>query len=214
MHVGRLGPGGRLSCTHHTSPANPPLARHLQYTGFAILYMLEPAGCITEVSQFLHALWFSVHTSATIGYGHMYAGASGGRSPRLEGGLDAGMHVPACCGPGDVLWTASGRPQHPPPCVMGSEHASMGLAGGEASTPRRTQSGARPPTCRAPDPDCKSTNFIILCEVLTTCLLQASLLGVVYARFRCGVQGADGGAAGGVGAPCPVRGMPEPGEGC
>uniref|UniRef100_A0A1D2AEI2 ATP-sensitive inward rectifier potassium channel 12 n=1 Tax=Auxenochlorella protothecoides TaxID=3075 RepID=A0A1D2AEI2_AUXPR len=76
------------------------------YTTFAFLYMLEPDGCITKVHQFSHAMWFSVHTSATIGYGHM-----------------------------------------------------------------------------APNPDCVSTNLLILAEVLTTCLLQAALLGVVYARF-------------------------------
>lgn len=43
-----------------------------------------------------------------------------------------------------------------------------------------------PPLRRAPNPDCISTNLVILAEVLTTCLLQAALLGVVYARFRCG----------------------------
>lgn len=32
--------------------------------------MTQPAHCVTNVDKFLHALWFSVHTAATIGYGH------------------------------------------------------------------------------------------------------------------------------------------------
>ena len=36
----------------------------------------------------------------------------------------------------------------------------------------------------APDPDCLGLNLIITAEVISTVLLQASLLGVVYARFR------------------------------
>jgi hypothetical protein len=36
---------------------------------FAVLYMTQPAHCISRVNKFSHALWFSVHTSATIGYG-------------------------------------------------------------------------------------------------------------------------------------------------
>ncbi|KAK2079121.1 hypothetical protein QBZ16_002812 [Prototheca wickerhamii] len=78
----------------------------VMYLAFAYVYLLEPAGCISKVNHFLHALWFSVHTSATIGYGHM-----------------------------------------------------------------------------APNPDCPSTNLMILLQVLTTNLLQAALLGCVYARF-------------------------------
>lgn len=42
----------------------------LQYFLFAGLYFTQP-GCITKTSSFIHLLWFSVHTSATIGYGHM-----------------------------------------------------------------------------------------------------------------------------------------------
>lgn len=53
-------------------PPHPTLPCAAQYTTFAFLYMLEPDGCITKVHQFSHAMWFSVHTSATIGYGHMW----------------------------------------------------------------------------------------------------------------------------------------------
>jgi hypothetical protein len=35
--------------------------------------MFQPEGCISRLTagSFLHALWFSMQTSATIGYGHM-----------------------------------------------------------------------------------------------------------------------------------------------
>ncbi|PRW33237.1 inward rectifier potassium channel 2-like isoform X7 isoform B [Chlorella sorokiniana] len=39
------------------------------YSLFAAFYISQP-GCITKVSNFWHALWFSVESSATIGYGH------------------------------------------------------------------------------------------------------------------------------------------------
>lgn len=42
-----------------------------QYIVYALLYMSQPKHCISLVQNFTHALWFSVHTSATIGYGHM-----------------------------------------------------------------------------------------------------------------------------------------------
>lgn len=45
----------------------PPAAPCSQYAFFALLYMAQPRSCITRVSHFLHALWFSVQTSATIG---------------------------------------------------------------------------------------------------------------------------------------------------
>lgn len=48
-----------------------PRSSFPQYLAFAYVYLLEPVGCISKVNHFLHALWFSVHTSATIGYGHM-----------------------------------------------------------------------------------------------------------------------------------------------
>lgn len=51
--------------------------------------------------------------------------------------------------------------------------------------------------CRAPNPDCPSTNLMILLQVLTTNLLQAALLGCVYARFRYGVREAMGKGQGG-----------------
>ncbi|KAK9809060.1 hypothetical protein WJX72_008704 [[Myrmecia] bisecta] len=41
----------------------------LQYTAFASLYFWQSEHCIEGIHNFLHALWFSVQTSATIGYG-------------------------------------------------------------------------------------------------------------------------------------------------
>lgn len=70
------------------------------------MYMLQPAHCVSNVQKFSHALWFSVHTAATIGYGH-----------------------------------------------------------------------------QAPNPDCVTLNSIIMVQVMTAALMQAALLGAVYARF-------------------------------
>lgn len=47
----------------------------------------------------------------------------------------------------------------------------------------------------APDPDCLGLNLVIMGEVIATVLLQAALLGVVFARFRCGRHGAGAAAA-------------------
>ena len=41
----------------------------LQYATFALLYYFQAKHCIKGVKHYLHALWFSVQTSATIGYG-------------------------------------------------------------------------------------------------------------------------------------------------
>ena len=41
----------------------------LQYATFGLLYYLQAEHCIKGVKHYLHALWFSVQTSATIGYG-------------------------------------------------------------------------------------------------------------------------------------------------
>lgn len=68
--------------------------------------MTQPKHCVSNVNQFSHALWFSVHTAATIGYGH-----------------------------------------------------------------------------QAPDPDCIVVNTIIMAQVMAAALMQAALLGLVYARF-------------------------------
>lgn len=73
---------------------------------YATIYMQQPKECISKVQKFSHALWFSVHTSATIGYGHM-----------------------------------------------------------------------------APDPNCVGVNLAIMAQVLTTCLMQSALLGLVFTRF-------------------------------
>jgi hypothetical protein len=40
------------------------------YMVFACLYMIQSKHCVSNVQKFSHALWFSVHTAATIGYGH------------------------------------------------------------------------------------------------------------------------------------------------
>lgn len=42
----------------------------VMYTVFACFYMMQPKHCVSNVQKFSHALWFSVHTAATIGYGH------------------------------------------------------------------------------------------------------------------------------------------------
>jgi len=76
------------------------------YTAYALLYMTQSPHCVSNVQKFSHALWFSVHTAATIGYGH----------------------------------------QHP-------------------------------------DPDCTFLNIAIMAQVLTAAIMQAALLGIVYARF-------------------------------
>ena len=41
----------------------------MQYIVFAYFYWIQAEGCIKGVMHFLHALWFSVQTSTTIGYG-------------------------------------------------------------------------------------------------------------------------------------------------
>ena len=41
----------------------------LQYAVFGFLYYLQAEHCIKGVKHYLHALWFSVQTAATIGYG-------------------------------------------------------------------------------------------------------------------------------------------------
>ncbi|DBB05842.1 TPA: hypothetical protein ACH3X3_009852 [Trebouxia sp. C0006] len=41
----------------------------LQYAVFGLLYYLQAEHCIKGVKHYLHALWFSVQTAATIGYG-------------------------------------------------------------------------------------------------------------------------------------------------
>ncbi|GAB4823606.1 hypothetical protein N2152v2_010652 [Parachlorella kessleri] len=43
----------------------------VNYVFFAALYSTQPRHCISSTHSFLQILWFSVHTSATIGYGHM-----------------------------------------------------------------------------------------------------------------------------------------------
>jgi len=76
------------------------------YILFALFYMSQPSHCVSNVQKFSHALWFSLHTAATIGYGH-----------------------------------------------------------------------------QAPDPECIILNLAIMAQVLTAAILQAALLGLVYARF-------------------------------
>ena len=78
------------------------------YTSFALVYMLQSVSrhCVSNIRSFQHALWFSVHTSATIGYGH-----------------------------------------------------------------------------QSPNPDCIVVNIAIMVEVLMTSLLQATMVGLVFARF-------------------------------
>ena len=79
----------------------------LLYCFWATLYMIQNSKhCLSHVSTFQHALWFSVHTGATIGYGHM-----------------------------------------------------------------------------APNPDCTLVNLTIMGQTIFTALIQAALLGVVFARF-------------------------------
>ncbi|KAL4421196.1 hypothetical protein ABPG77_010071 [Micractinium sp. CCAP 211/92] len=75
------------------------------YAGFATFYASQP-GCISKTHNFWHALWFSVTSSATIGYGH-----------------------------------------------------------------------------QAPDPNCYLLNVGVMAQVLVSLLMQASLLGVVFARI-------------------------------
>lgn len=75
------------------------------YAVFAAFYASQP-GCISKVHNFWHALWFSVTSSATIGYGH-----------------------------------------------------------------------------QAPDPNCYVLNLGVMAQVLVSLLMQASLLGVVFARI-------------------------------
>ena len=100
----------------HT-PLNLPASRFLVifvasyltlYTSFALVYMLQSVSkhCVSNITSFKHALWFSVHTSATIGYGH-----------------------------------------------------------------------------QSPNPDCTVVNIAIMAEVLMTSLLQATMVGLVFARF-------------------------------
>lgn len=78
----------------------------MQYLVYATFYMSQPKHCVSNVQKFTHALWFSVHTAATIGYGH-----------------------------------------------------------------------------QSPNPDCIPVNLAILAQVLTAALMQAALLGLVFARF-------------------------------
>lgn len=40
------------------------------YMVFACFFMTQSKHCVSNVQKFSHALWFSVHTAATIGYGH------------------------------------------------------------------------------------------------------------------------------------------------
>lgn len=40
------------------------------YVLFACFFMTQSKHCVSNVQKFSHALWFSVHTAATIGYGH------------------------------------------------------------------------------------------------------------------------------------------------
>jgi hypothetical protein len=39
------------------------------YSAYAALYLAAPRRCLSGVQTFSHAFWFSVHTSAAIGYG-------------------------------------------------------------------------------------------------------------------------------------------------
>lgn len=41
------------------------------YSLFALMYWGSPRHCLSNVDSYLHALWFSVQTAATIGYGHI-----------------------------------------------------------------------------------------------------------------------------------------------
>jgi len=87
-------------------PSHQRLVVFLQYLVYAMFYMSQPKQCVSNVQKFTHALWFSVHTAATIGYGH-----------------------------------------------------------------------------QSPNPDCIPVNLAILAQVLTGALMQAALLGLVFARF-------------------------------
>ncbi|KAI8477201.1 MAG: inward rectifier potassium channel-domain-containing protein [Monoraphidium minutum] len=43
----------------------------LEYTAFALAYLAQPDACIEGVGRFANALWFSVQTASTIGYGRL-----------------------------------------------------------------------------------------------------------------------------------------------
>ena len=40
------------------------------YIIFVCFYVTQSKHCVSNIQKFTHALWFSVHTAATIGYGH------------------------------------------------------------------------------------------------------------------------------------------------
>lgn len=99
--------------THPRSPTGRFLLVFLSsylslYLLFASIYMLQSVTkhCVSNITSFSHALWFSVHTSATIGYGH-----------------------------------------------------------------------------QTPNPNCTLVNIAVMAEVLMTALLQAAMVGLVFARF-------------------------------
>ncbi len=45
----------------------------LEYLLFALLYLSQPDSCVPHVNRLPIALWFSVQTAATIGYGNPLA---------------------------------------------------------------------------------------------------------------------------------------------
>ena len=76
-------------------PCPAPLdAVLLQYCVFALLYMSQPKNCISNVQSFLHALWFSVQTSATIGGCGCGVGLGVRGVGACEGGGQAGVGRP------------------------------------------------------------------------------------------------------------------------
>ena len=110
-------PPTSLLTKYCSCPKNSPTGRFLLvflssylslYLLFASIYMLQSVTkhCVSNITSFSHALWFSVHTSATIGYGH-----------------------------------------------------------------------------QTPNPNCTLVNIAVMAEVLMTALLQAAMVGLVFARF-------------------------------
>ncbi|EFN52826.1 hypothetical protein CHLNCDRAFT_138260 [Chlorella variabilis] len=58
-----------VNCRWHRFYALFLLLYFGMFAAFAALYVSQPPTCISNSQNFWHALWFSVHTSSTIGYG-------------------------------------------------------------------------------------------------------------------------------------------------
>ena len=137
--------------------------------------MSQPKECISKVQVFAHAMWFSVQTSATIGATrtqaklarHERARASSPTRPPAHSGYGHMAPDPDCYLINLTIMAEVG------------EHARLGRPGGRpfplSAAP--AAAAAAPAHARGP-PTC-----FPCAQVICTCLLQASLLGVVYARF-------------------------------